>query len=238
VFDTANGFSGVWHFGNPGAAGTDATAHGNDGVDHGNQSAKGIVGLGQYFAPTEQGLDDDDNYIVWNDVSRLRVTGPEITITIWARPTGMPNAYPNVLGADGPQADGHYWQLWWGTPGHDELWGGRLRTVDGASDTYKSIYCNDGPFDTWSHLTIQLGGGRSRIFHNGTARDSSSQAGTVAAIDRFMIGSNIYHASSRDFEGYVDEARVSRVARSASWIKLSYENQKPGSKAVTVTRYR
>jgi hypothetical protein len=34
------------------------------------------------------------------------------------------------------------------------------------------------------------------------------------------------------FSGQIDELQVSRVARTANWIKLSYENQKAGSAIV------
>lgn len=43
------------------------------------------------------------------------------------------------------------------------------------------------------------------------------------------IGMSIGGMRGTDFRyiGDIDEARVSRVARSADWLKLQYENQKP-----------
>jgi hypothetical protein len=37
---------------------------------------------------------------------------------------------------------------------------------------------------------------------------------------------------SRFWNGSLDELRVCRTSRSAGWIRLSYETQKPGSKAL------
>jgi hypothetical protein len=37
----------------------------------------------------------------------------------------------------------------------------------------------------------------------------------------------------RNWDGILDEVRVSNVARSADWIKLDYESQKEGAKLVS-----
>jgi len=38
------------------------------------------------------------------------------------------------------------------------------------------------------------------------------------------------------FDGRIDEARISAAARSADWIKLSYENQRPDQTLVEIRR--
>jgi hypothetical protein len=48
------------------------------------------------------------------------------------------------------------------------------------------------------------------------------EATTLGAIHRYSI--------TRFLTGTFDELRLCTTSRSAAWVKLSYENQKPGSK--------
>jgi hypothetical protein len=49
-----------------------------------------------------------------------------------------------------------------------------------------------------------------------------------------QIGRHGNGSGSFDFSGIMDEVRVSDVARSEFWIKLSYENQKENSTVVAI----
>jgi Concanavalin A-like lectin/glucanases superfamily/Carbohydrate esterase, sialic acid-specific acetylesterase/Domain of unknown function (DUF2341) len=83
------------------------------------------------------------------------------------------------------------------------------------------------PLTEWVHLVHTYTDGESRVFVNGqltgvTARkDSPLNIRTPA---RMWLGGwyGDFH-----FRGDIDEVRVSSVARSADWIRLEYENQKP-----------
>ncbi|MES2981605.1 MAG: DUF2341 domain-containing protein [Verrucomicrobiota bacterium] len=73
----------------------------------------------------------------------------------------------------------------------------------------------------WYHLVYTNSGGNAKLYVNGvldgTASGSSMTIANPQALAMTMAGG----------DGDVDEARISNVARSADWVKLQYENQKP-----------
>lgn len=83
------------------------------------------------------------------------------------------------------------------------------------------------PMNEWVHVVHTYTKGDSRIYINGeldgvTARmDSPHNIRTPA---RMYVGG---WYGNYQFTGEIDEVRVSKVARSAEWIKLEFENQKP-----------
>lgn len=83
------------------------------------------------------------------------------------------------------------------------------------------------PLNEWAHVVHTCEKGNSRIYVNGVLDGESKAAGSPMAIKnpaKMWIG-GWYH--SYDFVGQIDEVRVSNRVRSAEWIKLQYENQKP-----------
>ena len=83
------------------------------------------------------------------------------------------------------------------------------------------------PMSEWVHVVHVYQKGDSRVYVNGrldgvtTRRDSLLNIRKPA---RMWLG-GWYH--NYRFVGDLDEVRISRVARSADWVKLAYENQKP-----------
>ena len=76
----------------------------------------------------------------------------------------------------------------------------------------------------WYHVVHTYTSGTSRVYVNGLLDGTSSVTLTMANPARMWIGG---WYNSYSFVGEIDEARVSKVARSANWIKMEYENQKP-----------
>ncbi len=83
------------------------------------------------------------------------------------------------------------------------------------------------PMSRWAHVVHSCRKGDSRIYVNGVLAGVSKAAGAPLAIKspaRMWIGG---WYGNFDFVGDIDEVRISKVARSADWIRLQYENQKP-----------
>lgn len=83
------------------------------------------------------------------------------------------------------------------------------------------------PMREWTHVIHTHQPGDSRLYVNGVLRGVSAKPNPPLAIKtpaRLFIG-GWYH--QYDFVGDIDEVRISKVARSADWVKLQYENQKP-----------
>jgi hypothetical protein len=76
--------------------------------------------------------------------------------------------------------------------------------------------------DQWYHLVYTKASGTGRLYVNGVL-DSTGSGGSFSAITNPQGLSLEMNGG----DGDVDEARISKVARSADWVKLEYENQKP-----------
>ena len=81
------------------------------------------------------------------------------------------------------------------------------------------------PLAEWVHVVHTNQGGVAKLYINGVP-DATNNSGSMNIPNpaRFYIGGWVGNYS---FKGDIDEVRISKVMRSASWIKLEYENQKP-----------
>ncbi len=83
------------------------------------------------------------------------------------------------------------------------------------------------PLSQWAHVVHTYQKGDSQIYVNGVLDGVTTTQGAPLAIKspaRMYIGG--WYNNYR-FIGDIDEVRISKVVRSADWIKLEYENQKP-----------
>jgi proteasome lid subunit RPN8/RPN11 len=83
------------------------------------------------------------------------------------------------------------------------------------------------PLSQWIHVVHTYQNGDSRIYVNGALDGTSTSTASPLAIKspaRMYIGG---WYDNYKFVGEIDEARLSKVTRSADWVKLQYENQKP-----------
>jgi len=79
------------------------------------------------------------------------------------------------------------------------------------------------PLSQWIHVLYVFKNSDARIYINGTldgSRTGNNVTLTIGSPAEVKMG-------GRGFAGDMDEVRISRVARSADWGKLQYENQKP-----------
>jgi hypothetical protein len=84
---------------------------------------------------------------------------------------------------------------------------------------------NTLPVGDWIHIVHTYQSGSARLYVNGALSGTNSE-GTmnVPRPAKLEIGG---WNQDYDFQGEIDEVRISNVVRSAHWIKLEYENQKP-----------
>ncbi|MCY2952546.1 MAG: autotransporter-associated beta strand repeat-containing protein [Planctomycetota bacterium] len=79
----------------------------------------------------------------------------------------------------------------------------------------------------WVHVVHAFKNGDSRVYVNGVLDGVSTSKGAPLAIKspaRMYIGG--WYDNYR-FVGDIDEVRIFKVTRSADWVRLQYENQKP-----------
>ena len=83
------------------------------------------------------------------------------------------------------------------------------------------------PLAQWVHVAHTYKNGDSRVYVNGVLDGVSTSAAAPLAIKqpaKMWIGG---WQNNFNFAGDIDEVRISKVARSAEWIRLQYANQKP-----------
>lgn len=224
VFDTADGFAGVWHL-DRGASGRTATpAYGdqtwnrNHALDYAMPDPSGaLIGKGQGFASDLDRLEVTSNpgldfttsltFSAWIKATAWD-TGESKVNTVIRKGEGNPNTYQLAV------SDGHLTlyldqQDNQGTPGIT-----LLRTGE------------------WYHVASAWGEGQIRLYVNGVLDLAApvTRPAPIAKDTRAMYigGRDNLGSGSDPFQGLLDEVEASRVARSADWIKLAYESQKPG----------
>ncbi|MCL2688990.1 MAG: DUF2341 domain-containing protein [Chitinispirillia bacterium] len=229
VFNSDFGFSGVWHFNENPSAGSSVIKNRTVNDFHGTASSSmtsanvvsGIAGNALYFDGIsdfiEAGLLDlDENY----------------TLSLWVKIERGPNVNWRFIMKE-PS-----YTLW-----YDTRWGGFRAehfTYGNASDEWewRGIYQDTGDslpnlsaeLDVWYHIAASYDGDKIRLFINGDAVDS-----TLHIAEKPLSGGEPLLFGGRFeefFRGTMDEVRIESTARCAYWIRLSYETQRIGSKAV------
>jgi len=88
------------------------------------------------------------------------------------------------------------------------------------------------PMSEWVHIVYAYKQGDTRLYVNGQLDGASNEKGSPLDIRnpaRMWLGG---WYNNYNFVGEMDEVRISNVERSADWVKLSYENQKPNQTLV------
>jgi hypothetical protein len=226
VFDTAEGFAGVWHLG--GASVTerlDATAYHNNGSTvgyDGDESRPGCIGYCDSLDNTDDAIMVGDSAITTSLTLGLwmRMTAYVPWGHLIAKPLNAPNIYPwMAYGLQIDSGDSPHFTFTISTDS-GSLWVQSQSTV---------------PLQQWVFVTGTYDGSNLRIYYNGTLERIASLSGTIVhnAL-KIYIGS--FDNGQQRFCGKIDEVRISNRALSPSWIKLCYENQKIGSAMVEATK--
>jgi len=204
VFNESNGYLSVWHMNDPV----------NDEVatlvskDTGTSSSSGIIGKSRRF-DAGKGINCGEKISTYPSGSSphsseawFRAEKPNATILAW----GNEQAQGKVV-------------MQYRSPPHitmDCYFSGA--NVAGGSTL---------PMSEWIHVIHTFKNGDSRIYVNGVLDGVSTSTGAPLAIKspaRMYIGG---WYDNYQFVGDIDEVRISNVTRSADWIRMQYENQKP-----------
>ncbi len=201
VFNESNGYLSVWHLGDEvrDSVGT------LESKDVGTTGAAGMIGKARHFAG-KQGIFCGDKIAGYPSADAphsteawFRAEQPNTTIIGWG----------NEAGGRGSKI-----RMQFRSPPHLHI------------DSNFSDVNGDRPLDIdqWIHVVHTYDGGEGRIYINGQLDAASKPRLDIKSPARLWIG-GWYH--NYDFVGDIDEVRVSRVTRSADWVRLEYENQKP-----------
>jgi hypothetical protein len=225
VFDTDDGFAGVWHLDEEitgkgaDSAYRDATANANHGIDVIDETDRqGVIGRGHGF-----GTQDDHIFIGTFDPS-----ASDLTLSLWV----------NWGGDDGTDAAMIAKRSSWGIG--SMRW--QLIRSNSSNNLAFETAGSRAQFNTdfpatnqWIHVALVYTGldNSAKLFFNGvqTGGTQTMEWGPKTDAD-LRIGATDNYGDG--FNGSLDEVRISSSARSPDWIKLSWENQKPGQTLVTI----
>jgi len=227
VFDTLNGFQGVWHMNEAtGQTAKDATANHFDGTPSGTAPSviPGTIGLAQEFNGVS-------NYIQMRGTAggKLNFSEPDtFTVSTWVYVDTLVDSTSHLIVGKGHQQ--YYLKLFFGPQGQHweftEFLGGTVWQITAyAPPVAKS----------WKFLFGMREGNTQFLYLDGVLVDANTSTGYPNAIkdtsNDVTIGRYLNFVTESNqgfafFNGAIDEVRISNVSRSADWIKLCYMNQK------------
>jgi hypothetical protein len=204
VFNESNGYLSVWHMNDPvkDEVGTLTS------VDTGTTASAGMIGEGRHFGGG-QGIKCGENITTYPSGA-----GPSTSEALFR--AEKPNA--NIIAWGNEQAQGKV-VMQFRSPPHINM---DCYFSDGNVKGNSTLSMSE-----WIHVVHTYQREDSRIYVNGLLDGVSTSRGAPLAIRspaRMWIGGWYNNFS---FVGDIDEVRISKVARSAEWIRLQYENQNP-----------
>lgn len=209
VFNEANGYLSVWHMNDPVRDDTGTLTT----TDTGTTATQGVIGTARHL-PGGKGVFCGDKIPDYPTGSNSHTT------EVWFRPE-RPNT--TLIAWGNEQAQGKV-VMQFRSPLHIQMdcyfSGGN---VGGASRV---------PVGDWTHVVHTYREGEAKLYVNGVLDGTNIKQGGPLNIKRparlFLGG----WYGNYDFVGDLDEVRVSKVVRSAEWVKLQFENQKPNQTLV------
>jgi hypothetical protein len=197
----------------------DATANGLAAVAGGAPgSASGNIGPGRTF-------DGSTQYFSVADNPRLNFT-EQITLSLWVNATNW-NGSTRLI-QKSPAADNNSGQ-----------YGLRDDSNNMLALNLNGIHTNNGLASSpatgeWHLVHVTFDGSTTAQYQDGALVASGSNSAPIAVTDGDLQIARRPDATSY-FTGTLDEVRINKVARSADWVKLEYENQRAGQTMMPTT---
>lgn len=210
-------YAGVWHFDEASGNALDSTAYQNNGTQTGTVSrvSYGIGRGAEFNSSTER-------FTVPYDIS-MNVSGRAWSVLAWQNYSSCNSWASSGVNLVNRGTSGNFWQL-------ESAYTVSFITLYQAPKAYiGSDTLGGGGVITWaggaceSHLALTYDPSvttKSRMYTNATDTGTSNTAQTVEALQAMVMGNT---GTSNNTQ--LDEVRLGRKAFSASYIKLSYENQ-------------
>ncbi len=199
---------GVWHL-NEGGTGTrfDSTSYGNNGTTGGYDGNEAITGK----ISGADNLDGINEYINVGSSASLDL-GTSFTVSAWIKATALKN-YAGIVGKDTNMGSPYSYMLVCHNNG----------TIGAYYTGVWNFSSNAGiSAGNWYYLTWVLNGGNIYYYVNSLAYGLDSFPYVDDSNDITYFGSWYSANSNYDFNGTIDEIRISNTARSQDWISAQY----------------
>ena len=231
VFDSANGFVGVWHLdeGGTGTRYNDASTNLYSGTTHnytGIESGTALIGNGDSIGAT----DGHNRYI---DVGSIPAPSA-ITLSGWVKLSSYAN-YSRIIGKEW-NTKVSPWQSY--TLETDASNPSKLELSLAISGAQQFAISNSTiPLNGWTYATGTYDGATLKTYLNGNPAGNVTAAGAIGSSTPLTtIGMND-SATAERLNGVLDEIRMEKVARDSNWIKLCYQNQQANQTLISYDDY-
>ncbi|MGY8659473.1 MAG: DUF2341 domain-containing protein [Verrucomicrobiales bacterium] len=201
VFNESNGYVSVWHLGEV-VRDEVGTLESND---KGTTLTAGMIGKARHF-PGKMGVFGGEK------ISNYPSGGSAHTTSLWFRakqPNGTIIGWGNEGGGRGSKV-----RMQFRSPPHIHI-DSDFSDIKGESRL---------PMNEWVHVTHVFGEEPRRLYINGKLDAEATTKLDIKTPSRLWLGG---WYNNYDFVGDLDEVRIAKVARSADWVRLEFENQKP-----------
>ncbi len=213
-------YYGVWHFPN----GTSLTL--------GDSTSTGLnmTGTNTPTATTGQ-LDGGMNLVSASTQSAQSAnmtlpggTSRKVTMSAWVKATSFPNAYNLACGKDNGT---FFWVIMVKSTGKLACY---ITPSTGGNINYDGTGSHTLSASTWYYLTLVYSSTVGLIGYVNASSDGTGAANGFLQDPNspFVAGVDLAFAG-RNWNGVLDEIRISSIIRSADWITTEYNNQKPSS---------
>jgi Concanavalin A-like lectin/glucanases superfamily/Domain of unknown function (DUF2341) len=237
VFDTTNGFQGVWHLGDSSNSKlADATINAYNGLSPDSASVKideGVIGQCRYF--------DGNDYITMPSTAQSRLSfdeGGTYTVSAWVRLDTSDNASHCIVSKGYEQYYLRSTYISMNVPSTTPLW----EFVEFSETNKWQSLNSSASVKAWSLITGVRQGAVQKLYCNGILVDSivdvwkntvSRNTANDLFIGRFAMPVTVPLIEGHcHFKGSIDEVRIMSNAQTSDWIKLCYMNQRPDDKLV------
>jgi len=234
VFDTAAGYSGVWHLSETGGILHDATNNRYHGFRRGTVTARaGIIG-------TCQQLSDS---VSWIDIGNVLDAGTgSMTASAWVKRTGSGLQTIFSKSNGGPPDSAYGWTFSFGQESQLQYFVADKNVVWGDTGSFHfweqdSVTVTDSSL--WHYVVAvfdRSSAAQCRMYVDG--KDvTGAFGGDLAAIgplyNSLSLRIGIEDDADYPLKGYIDEPVIAHTVRSASWIRLCFANQRADDRLVT-----
>jgi hypothetical protein len=220
TFPTSDGWAGVWHLEESGSGYLDATSNNNDSTGQDAPTrVSGKVGYGQDFE-----LDNTQYIRIATSDSLNFGASDDITVSAWMKPEVV-DIFQQYLGKGVNTA---WYKLYLNTEyAGFQIW-------DGTHSSTRVNYVSPLSAGNWFHVASRCdrdnASGHS-IAVNGSFGETNdpTAVGSLSSTDDFFIAAK--SPDETNFDGVLDELRVSKTFRSNAWVKFEYYNSDDGHAA-------
>jgi uncharacterized repeat protein (TIGR02543 family) len=215
-----SGFVMVQHLEEITGTSTDSTSYHNDGTPTGvNQNVGGKIDGADYFNKTHQ--HNPNSYTAIPTSVSLNLTSA-ISVEVWAK-NDRYNVFQTIASKDSVTN-----QEWWFGYGQNN----RLDfKFNNGGDRYGNTVITN---TNWHYLAGTYDGSNIWLYMDGSSDNTPASNAPITLYNTPVnLARTQYSAADVNYNGTLDEVRISNVARSPDWIKASYLNMNSATGFIT-----